>query len=89
METIDKIVYKFLIFIKRILTRLGLRNKQSCKCCGRNTIIEFHVDDKIWNKLPKQYHNKVLCIECFILLNEDMVFMDDIKDKIKMICISK
>lgn len=27
---------------------------------------EFSIKDKIWNKLPKKWRNKELCIECFL-----------------------
>lgn len=56
------------IWIKKILTRLGLRNKQSCKYCGRNQKIVWTVSDRYWNTIPKKYRNKSLCIECFIEL---------------------
>lgn len=54
------------IFSKRFFTNLRLRNKQSCKYCGRNQNIIWNVSNEIWTKLPPKYHNKCLCLECFM-----------------------
>ena len=53
--------------LKSILTKLGFRNKQSCKRCGCNIYADFNVPDYIWHKyVPKKYQNKSLCINCFV-----------------------
>lgn len=57
------------VLIKRILTKFGLRQGQSCKYCGRTQFIEYKVPDSIWNQLPKRYKNKVLCCECYVKLH--------------------
>ena len=44
---------RFLVGVKGILTRLGLRQTQSCKRCGRNTVLDFTVDDELWSRLPE------------------------------------
>ena len=79
-RTIDRILFNSLavvhVIIKRILTLLGLRNMQSCKRCGRNTIFTFTVDDSVWNRLPDKYKNKVLCFECFLELHPDAEELD-------------
>jgi len=54
------------IFLKKILTRLGLRNKQSCRYCGRNQKIVWNVKNELWSLLPKKYSNECLCLECFL-----------------------
>jgi len=56
------------IFFKRVFLYLHLRKVQSCKRCGRDQHVMWSVEDKVWNKLPVKYHNKMLCIECFIEL---------------------
>lgn len=40
--------------------------QQYCKKCGRDIRFEFSIKDEIWNKLPKKWQNRVLCIECFL-----------------------
>lgn len=59
------------VILKRIFTRLCLRNKQSCKYCGRDQNIIWTIKNEIWNELPIQYKNKSLCIECFARLIKD------------------
>jgi hypothetical protein len=62
------------ITIKKILTKLGLRTKQSCKHCGRNQSLIWAIKDNMWKKIPVKYHNKALCLECFAgLLPDDIV----------------
>ena len=39
---------------------------QYCKKCGRDMRFEFSIRDEIWNKLPKTWKDRVLCIECFL-----------------------
>ena len=39
---------------------------QYCKKCGRDMRFEFSIRDEIWKKLPIEWQNHVLCIECFI-----------------------
>ena len=56
------------IYLKKILTKLKLRDTQSCKYCGRDQHIIWSVKDNIWNILPKKWKNKCLCLECFSLL---------------------
>jgi len=78
----DKYFFRLLdilrIYLKYIFTRLCLRNTQSCKYCGRDQNIIFSVKDEIWYKLPKKYHNKCLCLECFAkLIKENIVEITD------------
>jgi len=56
------------VFLKRVFLYLHLRKGQSCKRCGRDQHVMYSVENKVWNKLPIKYHNKMLCIECFIEL---------------------
>jgi len=56
------------VFLKRVFTRLHLRDTPSCNHCGRDQHVVWSIEDKAWNKLPVKYHNKSLCIECFIEL---------------------
>ena len=56
------------VFLKNVFLHLHLRDAQSCKRCGRDYHIIWSIEDKVWNKLPVKYHNKMLCIECFIEL---------------------
>lgn len=67
------------IFLKYMFTRLCLRNEQSCRYCGRDQNIVFTVKDDLWYKLPKKYHNKSLCLECFVKLI-DKRFMIRLED---------
>ena len=67
------------IFIKKICTKLGLRDKQSCKFCGRDQKIVWIVNDEIWENLDKKWKNKTLCLECFIELYPFKLKIEDIK----------
>jgi len=40
--------------------------KQTCKNCLKEIRFEFSIQNKIWDKLPKDLQNKELCIECFL-----------------------
>lgn len=40
--------------------------KQTCKKCSKEMRFEFVVKDKIWDRLPNEWHSRVLCIECFL-----------------------
>jgi hypothetical protein len=64
--------------LKRILTKLRLRNKQSCKYCGRDQHIVWACKDEDWLKLHERWHNTALCLECFIALYPDKLSSDDI-----------
>lgn len=47
---------------------------QTCKRCPRIQRFEFSIKDEIWNLIPEKWHNRVLCIECFLeLLEENIV----------------
>ncbi len=39
---------------------------QYCKKCGRDQRFEFSIRKEIWEKLPIEWQNHVLCIECFL-----------------------
>lgn len=39
---------------------------QCCKKCGRDQRFEFSIRKEIWNKLPNEWIDHVLCIECFL-----------------------
>ena len=39
---------------------------QYCKKCGRDMRFEFSIRREIWEKLPQQWVDHVLCIECFL-----------------------
>jgi len=68
---------------------------QTCKKCGRRQRFEYSVSDTFWARLPEKWHDKCLCIECFLeemdeTLEEDVVFglpsvrfMGVVGDKIK------
>lgn len=68
----DKYFFRFLdyirIILKRIFTKLGLRNIQSCKHCGRDQWVIWTIKDDYWYLIPRKYHNKALCLECFVNL---------------------
>lgn len=66
------------VYIKKILTKLNLRDKHSCKHCGRDQKLVWSVKNEIWNKLPKKYRNSALCIECFIEIHPYRITTDDI-----------
>lgn len=53
---------------KYVLTKLRLRDKQSCRYCGRDQHVIWSCKDEDWIKLPKRWHNTALCLECFIAL---------------------
>lgn len=59
---------------KKIAAKIGLKNAQSCKYCGRDQHIVWKVPCKIWNTLPKAWHNKCLCLECFYFLMPENSF---------------
>jgi len=65
------------IWLKHVFTRLGLRDKQSCKHCGRNQFLIWSVKDKLWNEIPKKYRDHSLCIECFIKLCPKKIKLTD------------
>jgi hypothetical protein len=68
-----------LVYTKRILTLLGLRNRQSCKYCGRNQWIIFSVKDYVWEEVvPEKYRYKCLCLECFARLAKHDLFKIEI-----------
>lgn len=74
-----RILDYFRVFAKKILTKLRLRDKQSCKYCGRDQHIVWNCKDKDWIKLPKQWHNKALCLECFVVLFPGKLSKKDIE----------
>lgn len=39
---------------------------QICKKCFKEMRFGYTIIDEIWNKLPEKWHNKVLCIDCFL-----------------------
>jgi len=45
----------FRVNMKKIFTKLGLRDKQSCKYCGRNQYVIWSVSDEIWEQFPEIY----------------------------------
>lgn len=48
----------------------------SCKKCGCHIYYDFLTDDVNWKKLPKEWQNSVLCINCFKeLVNQELVFV--------------
>lgn len=69
------------VFIKKwLLGRLlYLRNKQSCRYCGRDQHIVWKCEDVNWIKLPKKWYNTTLCLECFIALYPDKLNSNDIE----------
>jgi len=40
--------------------------QQSCDKCHKEMRFEFWIDDDIWSKLPDQWRDGALCIECFL-----------------------
>lgn len=43
-----------------------------CKLCGCEQRISWMVDDVLWNfVVTPVYHNKVLCLECFLRMADD------------------
>ena len=62
-----------------------MNQQQTCKKCGRAQRFEYSLDDSIWQRLPKKWHNKCLCIECFIE-EMDSMFIHDVwfnKEEVK------
>jgi hypothetical protein len=53
------------IILKKLFTRMCLRDKQSCKHCGRDQSIIWTVKSSIWDLVPEKYQNTALCLECF------------------------
>ena len=52
--------------VKCFLRKYKLMN-QFCKRCGKtNKSFDFSVSDEVWEKLPKKYHNHILCLHCFL-----------------------
>ena len=46
---------------------MSLENQwQSCEKCGRDMRFEFSIRQDIWNKLPDNWRDKILCMECFL-----------------------
>ena len=74
-----KLLDSITVLAKKILTRLGLRDKQSCKKCGRNQCIVWAVSNEIWNMLPDKWRNKALCLECFINLYPGNISKEDVE----------
>ncbi len=62
--------------VKRILTHLRLRDKQSCKRCGRDQVVVWSVSDREWSHVPERYKNRCLCLECYALLVGDLRSLD-------------
>lgn len=77
----DKYFFRLLdyirIWLKRLFTRLCLRDIQSCKYCGRDQWVIWTVKDNLWYLIPKKYHNKTLCLECFVRLCPRGLIMKD------------
>lgn len=68
----DKYFFRLLdyirVFLKKIFTILHLRDTQSCKHCGKDQWIIWTIKDEYWYLIPKKYHNRALCLECFVSL---------------------
>ncbi len=64
---------------KFLLTKLRLRDKQSCRYCGRDQHIIWSCKDEDWVKIPKRWHNTALCLECFINLYPEKLNPEDIE----------
>lgn len=65
------------IALKKLLSLVGLRNKQSCEYCGRDKKIVWSVKDEVWNRLSERHTDKSLCIECFVDLHPSMIVKED------------
>lgn len=74
-----KALDKIRVWLKTILTRLTLRDKQSCRYCGRDQHVIWHCNDLDWSKLPKKYINTSLCLECFISLTKNVNILQPIE----------
>jgi hypothetical protein len=64
------------VWIKCLLTKLRFRDKQSCQYCGRDQHIIWSCSNKSWLKLSKKWHNKSLCLECFVALHSNLKLKD-------------
>ena len=62
--------------IIRVAQALGARSipvpaddpsrRQTCKVCGKADKFDFHVPNKIWNKVvPRRFRTRVVCLSCF------------------------
>jgi len=67
------------VYLKVILTKLSLRDKQSCKYCGRDQHVIWRCKDEDWAKIPDKWHNTALCLECFINLYPENLKTEDIE----------
>lgn len=70
-NSLEKIFDYIILKLKNFKRRYCLMN-QYCKCCGHEMGYDFNVNDKDWLKLPKKYHDKILCIHCFCKLHPDL-----------------
>ena len=44
----------------------AIRQRQTCKCCGRPDKFNFHVPDAIWRAvIPRRLEGRVVCLTCF------------------------
>ena len=72
MERLDWVIWFVHVKLKHFLTRLGFRDKQSCRLCGRNQYIIWGVPDWLWLiVVPYELRAESLCIECFANLAHD------------------
>lgn len=67
------------VWMKRFLTRIGMRDKQSCKYCGRDQYVIWRCSDGEWEKIPKEYRDDSLCLECFVSLHKGELGVGDIE----------
>ena len=73
---LDRLIWSFHVRAKRLLTLLGLRDKQSCKNCGRDQYVVWHITDSLWEAtVPLGLQNRSVCIECFA----DFAHASDVK----------
>ena len=57
---------KIRVKIKCFIRKYKLMN-QFCKKCGKPmTVYDYSVSDDVWEKMPLEYQNHVLCLDCFI-----------------------
>lgn len=66
---LERFFYLPVVYIKKILTILGLRHHQYCQYCGKNYFTNFKVSNNIMILLPDEYQKLDLCIDCFIKLH--------------------
>lgn len=66
-QKLENIFGFFLVNVKKLLTVLNKRDKQSCKVCGKNQYIIWIISDEIWNKVGFS-SDKTICLECFTKL---------------------